>query len=95
VSTWQGIAGPVKRFSGTSGSITIPKGSMILHFVFQGGTCTGVPDGVGGSLTLTSPSNAPFYYDPMHLACVTPSDLLITFGGTTMYFVEIQNKVGF
>ena len=77
------------------GIITIPKGSVIVKLIFQGGTCTGMPDGQGGNVTLTSPSNNAFYYDPTCEQTVASADLVLTFGGSTMYFVEIQNKDGF
>jgi hypothetical protein len=87
--------GPFKRFAGTTGSVSVPKGAVIVKLIFQGGTCTGMPDGQGANVTLTSPSNSAFQYNPIDEQCVAPANLTLTFGGSTMYFVELQCKDGF
>lgn len=95
MSTWQGIGGPLKFFSGTSGVVHIPKGAHILHLIFQGGSVAGFPDGQGANVTITSPSNGPFIYRPMHEGIIAPAAYDLNFGGTTMYFVEVECKDGF
>lgn len=97
---WHEISGPVKRYAGASGTVTLPKGAQILTISAH---CTSAgtvawDDGVGGTITVPVPAGTWFVYDPKHLACVagTPSGALtVVFTTTDSYFVEVQCKDGF
>jgi hypothetical protein len=91
---WQEITGPVKRFAGTTGTVTVPKGASILHIVFAGGSCAGFPDGQGGVITITGTSGSGFDYDPDYVSPI-PSGATLTFSGTSTYFVDVMSPNGF
>jgi len=97
---WHEIVGPLKRFSGTSGTIAAKKGWIILNLQAGtdsgGGTVAGIPDGQGGSITLTLPASSNGYnIDPKHLGIVMAADGNIVFSGTTTYYLEVMCKAGF
>jgi hypothetical protein len=97
MSGWIGPSGPRKLFAGVSGTVTCPTGSQILHLKFVGGTLQ-MPDGQGSVVLITGTTDW-FSYDPMHLNATMQGagggQLLLTFAGTTAYFVELQSKGGF
>jgi hypothetical protein len=97
---WHEIVGPLKRFSGTSGTIAAKSGWIILNLQAGtdsgGGTVAGIPDGQGGSITLTLPASSNGYnIDPKHLGIVMAADGNIVFSGTTTYYLEVMCKAGF
>ncbi len=87
---WRDLAGPTKRYAGTTGSVVVPKGASIVYLEFSGGTVTGFPDGNGGTITLTSPTTGPFTYIPMHAnGHDGDGGVTVTFSATTQYFMEV------
>ena len=99
--TWHELTWPMKRFTGVSGTVTLPAGSIIIYMQFTGGTCQGFPDGQGAGLTITAAAGSGFSYAPIHLGSKTLPNggtgaaTVLTFAGTSMYFVEAINPTGF
>ncbi len=93
---WQEL-GPVYRVSGTSGTATLDVGSRIIKILAHsaGGGSFTMPDGKGGTLTITLPaSDNWFVYDPKHLSTVMKSTDSIVFTGTGSYVIECSNPIG-
>ena len=96
---WFEIKDPIKRFAGTSGTVALPAGAIILNLQAGtdsgGGTVAGIPDGQGGTITLTLPASSNGYnLDPKHLGIVMQVAGNITFTGTTTYYLEVASKAG-
>jgi hypothetical protein len=87
----------IKRFAGTSGSVSLPAGAEILRLDVFGGTAT-LPDGVGGNVTVTAPSSGWFYAKrdvQIPAMMIANPGFTIIFGGTTGYFIEVSSPGGF
>lgn len=88
---WLELTGQTKRFAGASGTVTVPKGCVIIeataHSSSAGATMT-LPDGSGGEVTVPIESTQ-FGYAPKHALCKVDADYDIVFTGTDGYFVEI------
>lgn len=97
---WQGITGPLKRFTGTATTVALKKGSIILNLQAtaqtNGGSVSGIPDGQGGfiTVTLTKGDNG-INIDPKHLGIVMTADGNIVFTGTDYFWLEVMCKDGF
>ncbi len=94
---WKEIVGNVKRFAGTSGTLTIPAGGHVIGIsahCTSAGSMT-IWDGAGGSVTVTIPAASWFVYDPKHLSTTSQgpnasaAQQQITFTTTDSYFVEV------
>jgi hypothetical protein len=90
---WSEIVGNVKRFAGSSGTVTIPAGGHVINITAH---CTSAGtvafwDGVGGTVTVPVPASTWFVYDPKHLS--TTANALagnsIVFTTTDSYLVEV------
>lgn len=90
---WTELRGTVKRFVGTNGTPSLPKGASIIQIVAFGAGTVQMPDGAGGSVTFTIPA-AGWYYRPQHLSTRTITGSDVVFGSTTSYFVEIFSPHG-
>lgn len=92
---WQELPGKTKRFAGTSGTVTVPKGCCILRATCHssGAATVTLPDGNGGDVTIPVASTG-FSYEPEHLLCQVAADYSIVFTGTDGYFVEIYSSRG-
>jgi hypothetical protein len=93
---WYEISGNVIHRTGVSGTPTIPAGAIILNLQMIGttATCTGFPDGAGGTITLGPPDANGFNYDPKHTGTRTATANQIAFVNTTFYFVEYLVPAG-
>jgi hypothetical protein len=99
-----GITQPIKAFTGTAGSVNVPRGSVLVYLTATGnGSIIGIPDGQGNSLTLTIPNTSQwFIYDSPSLALKFSSNSspnqadpwVVVFSGTTAYYMEIMNPSG-
>ncbi len=94
---------PIKAFAGTSGTVNVPQGSVLLYLTAVGnGTIAGVPDGQGGSLTVTIPNTSQwFVYDSpsLNMKFAAPNSpaqgpWAVVFTGTTSYYMEVMNPHG-
>lgn len=97
---WHEITGPVKRFAGASGTVTLPAGAQILSFIAHATSAGSVtfPDGIGGTVTLPVPAGTWAAYDPKHLACAMGAAAgldTVVFTSTDSYLLEVQSKQGF
>ncbi len=92
---WYEITKPVKRYSGTtSGTVTVPRGASIIHLQFTGGTCSGFPDGQGGTITLTAAAGSGTQFVPNYIY-PEPNGATLTFSSTTTWWVDIMSPEGF
>lgn len=98
---WHEITGPLKRYAGSSGTVTLPRGAKVISIsahATSAGTLA-MNDGVGGTITIPIPANTWFVYDPKHLGYVANAafgaNLNLVFASTDSYFVEVQCKDGF
>ncbi len=100
---WQDINKPTKIFSGTAATINVPVGSVLLHLRAIGaGTIAGIPDGQGGSLTLTTTAAGWLEYDPCHLnvkfqapaGATLGATWSVVFSGTSSFILEVMNPNG-
>lgn len=90
------LEGITKRFSGASGTVTVPKGCIILKATCHsaGAATMTFPDGIGGTITIPIPTTQ-FFYNADHLLCVVQTAAFdIVFSGTDAYFVEIYGERG-
>ncbi len=95
------ITQPTKIYTGVSGTVNVPKGCVLLYLTATGnGSIIGMPDGQGGSNTVTIPNTSQwFLYDAPGLGTIfnpgpSASTWAITFSGTTSYLMEVMNPAG-
>ena len=99
---WYEITKPTKIFAGTSGTVNVPVGSVLLHLRILGGSVIGIPDGQGNSITLTGGAAGWLEYDPWHLNVkfqqandTSPAATwAVVFSGTSSYVLEVMNPQG-
>ena len=95
MGAWQGVARVVARRSGTAATETFTKGSAILKINVAGGSVT-MPDGKGGTITLTVPVNWNYQADSQldFVMQGSGAQLQLVFSGSTSYFVEYAVPAG-
>lgn len=90
----------MRRYSGsTTASYSIKKGTILTNLqalpLAGGGSVAGIPDGHGGSITMTLPDGSNgFNLDPKHVNIVFAADTTLTFTSCSTYYFEIINKDG-
>lgn len=98
---WTELNANIKRFTGTSGTVTLPKGASIIKILAHATSAGSVAftDGVGGTVTVVLPASSQWFeYSPQHLACVagqTEGPLTAIFTSTDSYLLEAYSTTGF
>ena len=93
---WNEIVSNVVRYSGVSGTVTIPPGGHVLQIIAHGGNAGATVQIFDDANPITIKNvNAYFVYRPQHL--VTTAHIgaqSIVFTSTDMYMVEVAVPVG-
>ena len=93
MSMWFGLRGPILRFIGTSGTVTIPAGAKVLQIKAHATTAGSVKI-FGDSNAITLPASSGwFYLQENHAGLVAPTGSnTIVFTSTDSYYVEYTTE---
>lgn len=90
---WYGLRGPVKRFSGTSGTVTLPSGAKLLR-IRAHATAAGTVQIFDDAADIPLPvSSGWFELDYFHTSTTAPDGTpTIVFTSTDSYLVEYSSE---
>lgn len=88
---WHDLRSPVFRVGGNNTTPALPPGAQIIH-IWSGPGAVTMPDGKGGTTTVTVPAGTTWTYDAMHLNFTLKSGDALVFTG--QFFVEYAEPVG-
>jgi len=93
---WNEIVSNVKRYAGTSGTVTLPPGAHVLQIIAHG-------SGGGSTIQIFNDAsaipidnvNSYFVYRPQHLVTTAQaSNNTIVFTNTVLYMIEVALPAG-
>lgn len=87
---WNELPGPVKRYAGVSGTLTLPVGAKVTQIHAAGGSGGGTVQIFNDAAAITLVAGAWWGVQFQHLETVVPTGSpTIVFTGTASYWVEV------
>ena len=93
---WNEIVSNVVRYSGVSGTVTLPPGAHVLQIIAHGANANATVQIFADAAPITIKNvNAYFVYRPQHLVTTAQvANNTIVFTSTDMYMVEVSLPAG-